>query len=396
MGTTYSNCQVRSDSQEAVVAALTGLLKEPAYVAPAVNDWVGVYPECKRTDPDNLAKKLSAKLSCGVFAWVVHDSDIFFYTLYEDGKKRDEFDSNPDYFDPVSSAKRARLRGKPEALVAYCLPGIGYSQVREVLQPPLLSEQEATNTSGESLLSDKSIQLRSKVLKTTPEEMKAEFAEMQREKYTFADAQAGDLAKLLGIAEDLEMIKYRHIAEAKGTYGNREFAHIGLEALSPRNLQKKLWELPMQLADIKAAIAAGANVNEQDPNGDPFLFRAASDCAADIVQLLLDSGVDVNTVIKQTHEHGWERGATALMAATGGGARNTERQIETVQILIVAGADVNAKSEAGRAALEQVQGSLNFNSTTEPSKWYSQESLKDGVTRNTRLLEILKAAGATE
>ena len=42
MGTFYSNCQVRSDSQAAVVAALTRLLNEPAYVAPAVKGWVGV------------------------------------------------------------------------------------------------------------------------------------------------------------------------------------------------------------------------------------------------------------------------------------------------------------------------------------------------------------------
>ena len=72
MGTTYSNCQVRSDSQEAVVEALRGLLKEPAYVAPAVNGWVGVYPEGYDDVADKLAKKLSAKLFCGVFSWNVH------------------------------------------------------------------------------------------------------------------------------------------------------------------------------------------------------------------------------------------------------------------------------------------------------------------------------------
>lgn len=396
MGTTYSNCQVRTDSQEAVVAALTGLLKEPAYVAPAVNGWVGVYPEGYSDAAERLAKKLSTKLSCGVFFWSVYDSDIFFYTLYESGKKRDEFDSNPDYFETLSAAKKARLCGKPEALVPYCLPGIGYAQVREVLQPPLLSEEEAVEASGESLISDKSLQTFAKVLNKTLEEMKAGIAQKRLEKYAFAEEQAEDLAKLLGIAEDLEATEYRDIAEAKGTYANQKYAFIGLDALSPKNLQKKLWELPMQFADIKAAINAGANVNERDPNGTPFLFRAASDCAADIVQLLLDSGVDVNTSIKQTYEHGWERGVTALMTATGGGARNTERQIETVQTLIAAGANVNAKSESGRAALEQVQSSLKFNSTAEPTRWYPEEVLAENVARNTKLLEILQASGAEE
>lgn len=65
MGTTYSNCQVRTDSPEAVIAALTSLLKEPAYVSPAVNGWVGVYPEGTRTDLDKLAKQLSkCRVSC--------------------------------------------------------------------------------------------------------------------------------------------------------------------------------------------------------------------------------------------------------------------------------------------------------------------------------------------
>ncbi|MGI4788242.1 MAG: hypothetical protein ACRYFS_05270 [Janthinobacterium lividum] len=96
MGTTYSNCQVRSDSQDAVADALKPLLNEPAYISPSVGGWVGVYPEGGATDPDELAKQLSAKLSAGVFCWMVHDSDVFYYTLYESGKLRDTFNSDPD------------------------------------------------------------------------------------------------------------------------------------------------------------------------------------------------------------------------------------------------------------------------------------------------------------
>jgi hypothetical protein len=128
MGTTYSNCQVRSDSQEAVVAALRGLLKEPAYVAAAVNGWVGVYPEGVRTDPDD------------------------------------------EYAPPPNANERKRVKGKPEAFVPYCLPGVGYSQVKEVLHPPLLGEDESN---GATMPSKKSLQLFSNLLKITPEAMKS-------------------------------------------------------------------------------------------------------------------------------------------------------------------------------------------------------------------------------
>ena len=114
MGTFFSNCQVQSDSQDAVADALTILLKEPAYVSPSAGGWVGVYPEGTRTDLYKLAKQLSKQLSCGVFSWNVHDDDIFYYALFEDGKRRDEFNSSPDYFDPVSKGEMERLRGKPE------------------------------------------------------------------------------------------------------------------------------------------------------------------------------------------------------------------------------------------------------------------------------------------
>ena len=402
MGTTYSNCQVRADSQEAVVAVLTGLLKEPAYVAPAVGGWVGVYPEGDGDTADKLAKKLSAKLACGVFFWSVYDSDIFFYTLYENGKKRDEFDSNPEYFESVSAAKRARLRGKPEALVPYCLPGIGYSQVLEVLQP-LLSEDTGFPL-GEPALSEK-LALLARLLNPTPGAIEAEIAETRRRKYMFADEQASDLAKLLGIAEGLEATEYRDIAEAKGTYANREYAFTGLDVLSPKNLRKKLWELPMVVEEIKAALDQGADPNEISKYGQLFFLHAVSKGAPEVVQLLLDAGGNANAATTKKIEYQYdERGVTALMVAVMGGANsemgpdaaNSAPQIKTVQILLDAGADVNARSESGMTALSAAQGRLRGFSSKKSDRYYSEAVIAECIVRNTTLVEMLRAAGATE
>ncbi len=389
MGTTYSNCQVRSDSQESVVAALTGLLKEPAYVAPAVNGWVGAYPEGDGDAAERLAKKLSAKLSCGVFYWSVYDSDIFYYTLYEDGKKRDEFDSNPDYFETVSAAKKARLRGKPEALVAYCLPGIGYAQVKEVLQPPLSDDEDTGIPLGESALSEKLLLL-ARLLNPTPGAVEAEIAETRRRKYVFADEQASDLAKMLGIDEALVALCYQDI-EAEQT-GDHDFATFGLMKVGSAEAEFRRPTKPLSSAQQMYIRA-----QQRDDWGVPSLVVAARICHPNSLQELLSDGYDVNLAVDTSSlrlqqnnsspalakrledavrgRYGdfYENGFTALMAAAGASSGYAERQLETVQVLLNAGADVDVRSETGRTALS--------------------EAIQQ---RAEQIVEMLRAAGATE
>lgn len=365
MGTNYSNCQVRCDSQETVVEALRGLLTEPAYVSRAVGDWVSVYPEGKRLDEDNLAKRLSAGLNCGVFFWAVYDSDAFLYSFYRNGRLVDQFNSNPDGYEVISEAKKARVRGKPAALVPFCRPGVGLAQVQDVLHPPPL----------------------------------------RHDRFLSADYQAGALAELLGIAAELKRCSYRDIVEAGGHYARRDFIFLGPEMLLPKNLVKKLWELPMQVEDIKAAVDAGANVNERTDDGETYLLLAAFNCASTVVRVLLEAGADINAVTTKRNEHGWEdRGISVLMAAVQGGpnveygdeAANTAPQIETVRLLIEAGVKVNAASETGQTALKEAEEKLDYFSSRKGDRFHSKEILAECVARNTRLLEMLRAAGATE
>lgn len=410
MGTTYYNCQVRTDSQEAVVAALTGLLKAPAYVAPAVGGWVGIYSEAERTDPDTLAKKLSAKLACGVFFWSVYDSDIFFYTLYEDGKKRDEFDSNPDYFESVSAAKKARLCGKPETLVPYCLPGIGYSQVQEVLQPPS-SPRPAENTFNSAaslealpLLPGKSLDTLTQAL----EKLKQDIFQKTGKRYTFADEQASDLAKLLGIAEDLEAAEYRDIAEANGNSTGRQFRLVGNENLSQEYKNSKLWH-SFRLEDLKSVVAAGADVNARDNQGVPLLVRMARYCAAEQIQYLISRGADVNaaTLFPTPDDPHYafhvqlgailEDGVTALVAAAGASREHPPYQAEAIQILLNAGANVNARSEAGRTALGEAVVMTDWTKHQRKiGRIAPEEVLRQAAERSAEVVEMLRAAGATE
>ena len=338
MGTTNSNCQVRTDSPKAVIAALTGLLREPAYVSPSAGGWVGVYPEGTRTDLDKLAKQLSKQLSCGVFTWNVHDDDIFYYTLFEDGKRRDGFNSSPDYFDPVSKGEMKRLHGKPEVLVPFCLPGVSTSQVQEILHPPARAESE----------------LAAEASAPPPHDIKAItqwLTEQQKiGNYQTASEQAGGLAELLGMDWQLSSLDYKHNQRGNlDSYLDQKFVFIDAAMLSAKNLKKKLHELGMQAEDIRQAIEDGADPNEKSDFGEPILVAAAFQGAVEVVQILLSAGVDINAGTTKKSEWGWEElGVTPLVASVQGGANvemggkaaESTPQIETVQILLNAGADI--------------------------------------------------------
>ena len=407
MGTTYSNCQVRSDSQDAVANALKLLLKEPAYISPSVGGWVGVYPDGDADKADKLAQRLSAKLACGVFFWSVYDSDIFFYTLYESGARRDEFDSNPDYFESVSKAKKARLRGKPEALVQYCLPGVGYSQVQEVLHP-----LRSSKSAGIVLTSDASASLEAlpflpgkspETLMEALVKLKQDLAQRFPEKYTFAEEQAGDLAKLLGIAEDLGDCEFREIADGRHaganlSFANREFRLVGGESMPQEYKDQKIVldvELMRHPEKMQDWIRKGANPNARDNAGVTILFRWAEACFPEQVAILLKAGADVNA--ETDGQVGYGRGMTALIAATGRSYEQPGRMTDTVKLLIEAGADVNARTESGRTALSEALTMTNWqNHKRKLSRAAPEDVLRKLASWSAEIVEMLRAAGATE
>ena len=90
---------------------------------------------------------------------------------------------------------------------------------------------------------------------------------------------------------------------------------------------------------MRELIAAGADVNTVDDDGDPLLHEAIWRGHTQIVQILVDAGADVNTVDDDgdplLHEAIW-RGHT-----------------QTVWILVNAGADVNATAADGDSMLHE-------------------------------------------
>lgn len=363
MGTFYSNCQVWSDSQEAVVAALTHLLNEPAYVAPAVKGWVGVYPEGSRTDSAKLAKRLSSRLTCGVLSLTVHDSDIFSYSLYENGKRRDDFNSSPDYFESVSSAEKARLRGKPEALLPYCLPGVSGSQVQEVLHPAQASEA-----------AKKSIT----------------FSAASDDEYLFAEVQAAGLTQLMGMDQTLAALGHRYIETGETRdYTLDQFLLIKTSALKGK-AASSLTRIP------PSARKLDTYANHIDERGEPLLVSVARLCLTESVQELVDGGAEVNIMTKPSYAS-IETGITALIAAAGASIDHPTRQLETVRLLLDAGADVTARSETGRTPLSEALRMTNPTQHTGKIRYLApKDVLQRAAARSAQVVEMLRAAGATE
>ena len=140
MGASFTNCQVRSDDANAVVAVLTPLLKTRGYVSPPYGGWVTVYDEATESQDTELlialAQKLSKALKTTVFGILVHDSDIAAYWLCQSGAVVDEYDSCPDYFgNEVSAAERQKVRGDTDKLLPLCMAGTTREQIDAVIHP---------------------------------------------------------------------------------------------------------------------------------------------------------------------------------------------------------------------------------------------------------------------
>lgn len=87
---------------------------------------------------DELRELVSLATREAVIALLVYDSDFLCYSLFENGRKRDEYNSCPEYFGDVSemlgpgeSAEDhlARVRGDADALLPLCPVGTGQDAI---------------------------------------------------------------------------------------------------------------------------------------------------------------------------------------------------------------------------------------------------------------------------
>jgi hypothetical protein len=101
MGSSYSNITLHGPDRDRIIQALQARGRQ-AYVGPEANGCVVVFDEQSGDDPElgaELAAELTRELGGSALAAMIHDDDIFLYSLVRGGQVVDEYNSCPGYFE---------------------------------------------------------------------------------------------------------------------------------------------------------------------------------------------------------------------------------------------------------------------------------------------------------
>lgn len=124
MGSFYTNVTLRTADRGRVRTDLVarGLA---AYVSRPENGALVVFERsAEEQDPailDGIAAALSKRIGCAALAVMNHDDSVLLYSLFENGRRIDAYNSAPDYFDETEGGERggdaesiARAFGVPD------------------------------------------------------------------------------------------------------------------------------------------------------------------------------------------------------------------------------------------------------------------------------------------
>lgn len=105
MGLFYTNMTVCGTSRDAVLKFLRGN-EEQAFVSPEVDGRTVVFEKwMDEQGPaaiDLLGSDLTEALHCSALTAVLHDDDVLYLWLFQNGKMIDRYDSSPAYFNSSS------------------------------------------------------------------------------------------------------------------------------------------------------------------------------------------------------------------------------------------------------------------------------------------------------
>jgi len=109
MGLFYANLTVYRPQRSALLTELRRLRRE-AFVSPTVHGHTVVFDKAIDEQDtraiERLGQAVTKALSCSALVGALHDDDVLYLWLFENGKIRDRYDSSPAYFDPHCSQPR--------------------------------------------------------------------------------------------------------------------------------------------------------------------------------------------------------------------------------------------------------------------------------------------------
>lgn len=135
MGSFSTNLHVRGVAPGGLASALSALEAAPAYVtAVASHGWTSAYPSNVDQDEHGLHKlgaRLSHDLGAPVLTFMLHDSDVFSYELFERGHLVDSYRSNPGYFEGRNDPPTLH---HPEVLLPFGVEGTSLDGLLRLLR----------------------------------------------------------------------------------------------------------------------------------------------------------------------------------------------------------------------------------------------------------------------
>lgn len=150
MGLDYTNVVLKGAERERVVSYFRRGGRD-GYIAPTVDGVTVVYDRACEDMDEQILTSLGADLSrvLGVPALVslVHDSDVFRYYLFAEGREVDRYDAVPGYSDPHAPADLPASGGNAEVLCA----AFGVPDAADVVAVLLHQNDEEEVLYGEDL-----------------------------------------------------------------------------------------------------------------------------------------------------------------------------------------------------------------------------------------------------
>ncbi len=128
MGLFCVNFHFRTMDDKALAEALDRRGVGHYHIAPAKGGWTSLYEEQASEQDDRRIRELGGGLSRDLhvpcIAFLVHDSDVACYWLFDNGELLDEYNSDPGYFDSHTDARPSPSGGHADVLARYCQPGV--------------------------------------------------------------------------------------------------------------------------------------------------------------------------------------------------------------------------------------------------------------------------------
>jgi hypothetical protein len=341
---------------------LRAILSSGGWLTGPHQGWVSFWdPLASRQDVERItsvAEEVSRATKRPLIAFMVHDSDIFCYWLYESGRLLDEYNSFPTYFGE-EEVDEAAVAGNVDTLAKFCRAGTKPEQLAGIVKQFTVAAAEAGETPAYVFAEEALGKL-------------AEFLELREEIVLSdcSDVEVGDAdedfeAEWVGAGEPPKSRAERGESQALGAMPR--LPNSPLHEAAQRDDIATIQQLIADGADVnevpggmqvtalamaaaygtpdtlRAMVEMGADLQKRGPEGASPLRFAVQTAKIENVRALAELGADLS-------EEDARIGTLLHLAAT------VQGPPELVRLLLELGVDPSRKNETGIKAADIVRG----------------------------------------